>query len=99
MQDTAAQQARRKTQLTAEIERLKNEMTGLEDAAIHVLRVRQAKNAEAEAEAALDDAERTVELAPRQGMVVPKGIVHRTRAAVRTVVLMVEPATVKPTGD
>ncbi len=62
-EDTAAQQARRKTQLTAEIDRLKNEMTGLEDAAIHVLRVRQAKNAEAEAEAALDDAERTVELA------------------------------------
>ena len=62
-EDSAAQQARRKTQLTAEIDRLKNEMTGLEDAAIHVLRVRQAKNAEAEAEAALDDAERTVELA------------------------------------
>ena len=62
-EETAAQQARRKTQLTAEVERLKNEMTGLEDAAIHVLRVRQAKNAEAEAEAALNDAERTVELA------------------------------------
>src|SRR4051794_4606954 len=42
---------------------------------------------------------RTVELAPRQGVVVPKGIVHRTRAAVRTVVLMVEAATVVPTGD
>ncbi|PKP83437.1 MAG: chromosome segregation protein SMC [Alphaproteobacteria bacterium HGW-Alphaproteobacteria-18] len=61
--DTAAQQARRKTQLTAEVERLRSEMTGLEDAAIHVLRVRQAKNTEAEAEAALNDAERTVELA------------------------------------
>src|SRR5688572_29180511 len=46
-----------------------------------------------------DPHERTVELSPRQGMVVPKGVVHRTRAAVRTVVLMVEPATVKPTGD
>src|SRR5688500_5707371 len=34
--------------------------------------------------------ERTVELAPRQGMVVPKGVVHRTRAKQRTVVLMVE---------
>jgi mannose-6-phosphate isomerase-like protein (cupin superfamily) len=39
------------------------------------------------------------ELKPRQGMVVPKGVVHRTRANVRTVVLMVEPAGVKPTGD
>lgn len=39
------------------------------------------------------------ELEPRQGMVVPKGVVHRTRANVRTVVLMVEPAGVKPTGD
>jgi len=44
-------------------------------------------------------AERTVELGPRQGMVVPKGIVHRTRAPSRTVVLMVEPATVRSTGD
>jgi mannose-6-phosphate isomerase-like protein (cupin superfamily) len=32
-------------------------------------------------------------------MVVPKGVVHRTRAPERTVVLMVEPATVVPTGD
>jgi mannose-6-phosphate isomerase-like protein (cupin superfamily) len=46
-----------------------------------------------------DPDERTVELAPRQGMVVPKGVVHRTRAQQRTVVLMVEPAGVKPTGD
>lgn len=46
-----------------------------------------------------DGQERSVELAPMQGMVVPKGIVHRTRANERTVVLMVEPATVKPTGD
>jgi len=46
-----------------------------------------------------DPDERTVELSPRQGMVVPKGIVHRTRAKERTVVLMVEPATVRPTGD
>lgn len=46
-----------------------------------------------------DPDERTVELAPRQGMVVPKGTVHRTRAPQRTVVLMIEPASVKPTGD
>jgi mannose-6-phosphate isomerase-like protein (cupin superfamily) len=42
---------------------------------------------------------RTVELAPRQGIVVPKGVVHRTRAPERTVVLMVEGAGIIPTGD
>ena len=42
---------------------------------------------------------RTVELGPTQGMMVPKGVMHRTRAEQRTVVLMVEPATVRPTGD
>ena len=49
----------------------------------------------------IDDAngKRTVELHPQQGMVVPKGVMHRTRAPQRTVVLMVEPATVTPTGD
>jgi mannose-6-phosphate isomerase-like protein (cupin superfamily) len=47
----------------------------------------------------LDLEDRTVELLPRQGLVVPKGVVHRTRALERTVVLMVEPATVVPTGD
>ena len=42
---------------------------------------------------------RTVELAPRQGFVVPKGVMHCTRAPERTVILMVEPATVVPTGN
>ncbi len=42
---------------------------------------------------------RTVTLEPRQGITVPKGVVHRTRAKERTVVLMVEPATVVATGD
>jgi mannose-6-phosphate isomerase-like protein (cupin superfamily) len=42
---------------------------------------------------------RTVELMPRQGFTVPKGVMHRTRAPERTVVLMVEPAGVVPTGD
>jgi mannose-6-phosphate isomerase-like protein (cupin superfamily) len=42
---------------------------------------------------------RTVELAPGQGFVVPKGVVHRTRAPVRTAVLMVEGAGIVPTGD
>jgi mannose-6-phosphate isomerase-like protein (cupin superfamily) len=41
----------------------------------------------------------TVELTPRQGFVVPKGVTHRTRAPERTIVLMVETASVLPTGD
>ncbi len=41
---------------------------------------------------------RTVELAPRQGFVVPKGV-NRTRAPSRTVILMVEGAQIVPTGD
>ena len=42
---------------------------------------------------------RTVELAPRQGFVVPKGVLHRTRALERTVILMVENAGITPEGD
>ncbi|HEY6390242.1 MAG TPA: cupin domain-containing protein [Bryobacteraceae bacterium] len=42
---------------------------------------------------------RTIDLKPRQGIVVPKGVVHRTRAPERTVVLMVETNAVVPTGD
>lgn len=42
---------------------------------------------------------RTVELEPRQGIVVPKGVEHRTRAKKRTVVLMVENAGIIPTGN
>jgi mannose-6-phosphate isomerase-like protein (cupin superfamily) len=47
----------------------------------------------------IDLEERTVELAPRQGLVIPKGVVHRTRAIVRTVMLMVENAGIVPTGS
>jgi mannose-6-phosphate isomerase-like protein (cupin superfamily) len=43
--------------------------------------------------------ERIVELSPGQGFVVPKGIVHRTRAPQKTVILMVENAGIVPTGD
>ena len=42
---------------------------------------------------------RTVELLPRQGFTVPRGVVHRTRAPQRSIVLMVEQAGVIPTGD
>jgi len=62
-EENAAAQSRRKEQLTAEIARLQDEMTGLEEDGINLLRLRQAKNAEAEAEIALGDAERAVELA------------------------------------
>jgi mannose-6-phosphate isomerase-like protein (cupin superfamily) len=42
---------------------------------------------------------RTVELEPQQGFVVPRGVMHRTRAPERTVILMVEGAGIVPTGD
>ena len=42
---------------------------------------------------------RVVELRPREGFVVPKGVVHRTRAPVRSVILMVEMASIVPTGS
>ena len=47
----------------------------------------------------IDLEDRTVELSPRQGFVVPKGILHRTRASQRTVILMVENAGIIPTGN
>jgi mannose-6-phosphate isomerase-like protein (cupin superfamily) len=47
----------------------------------------------------IDFEDRTVELSPRQGFVVSKGIVHRTRAPQRSVILMVENAGIIPTGD
>jgi mannose-6-phosphate isomerase-like protein (cupin superfamily) len=47
----------------------------------------------------IDLEDRVVELGPRQGFVVPKGVVHRTRAPERAVILMVEGAGIIPTGD
>ena len=41
---------------------------------------------------------RSIELEPRQGFVVPRGVVHRTRAPERCVILMVENAGIVPTG-
>jgi mannose-6-phosphate isomerase-like protein (cupin superfamily) len=46
----------------------------------------------------IDLEDRTVELLPRQGFVVPRGVRHRPRAPERTIILMVEPATIVPTG-
>lgn len=42
---------------------------------------------------------RTVSLSPRQGFTVPKGVMHRTGAPQRTVILMIEGAGIVPTGD
>jgi mannose-6-phosphate isomerase-like protein (cupin superfamily) len=52
-----------------------------------------------EGEFLVDLEDRTVSLAPWQGFTVPKGIVHRTRAPNRAVILMVENAGIVPTGD
>lgn len=41
----------------------------------------------------------SVELYPQQGYVVPKGVVHKTRAPEKTVVLMIETAGIIPTGE
>ena len=42
---------------------------------------------------------RTVELHPQQGFTVPKGVLHKTSAPVRSVILMIEGKGVVPTGD
>ena len=52
-----------------------------------------------EGELLIDLEDRTVSLGPRQGFVVPRGVVHRTRAPKRTVILMVENAGIIPTGN
>lgn len=45
------------------------------------------------------EGDQSVAIHPRQGYVVPKGVVHRTRAPEKTVVLMIETAGIVPTGD
>jgi len=47
----------------------------------------------------IDLEKQTIELNPGQGFVIPRGIVHRTRAPKRTVILMVENAGIIPTGN
>lgn len=42
---------------------------------------------------------RTIELKPNQGITVSKGVLHRTRAPQKTVMLMVETHAIQPTGD
>ena len=47
----------------------------------------------------IDIEDKIHDLQPGQGFVVPKGVIHRTRAPQRTSILMVEGKTVSPTGD
>ena len=47
----------------------------------------------------IDFGDDTIELLPKQGFTVPKGIEHRTRALQRTAIMMIANVTVKPTGD
>ena len=47
----------------------------------------------------IDLEDRSVDLGPQEGFVVPNGLVHRTRAPERAVILMVENAGIVPTGD
>ena len=47
----------------------------------------------------VDLEDRSVELGPGQGFMVPQKVRHKTRAPRRTVILMIEGAGVIPTGD
>src|SRR5579863_9360047 len=47
----------------------------------------------------IDLEDRTISLAPRQGVVIPKGVLHRPRAPQRSVMLMVETSGIVPMGD
>jgi mannose-6-phosphate isomerase-like protein (cupin superfamily) len=47
----------------------------------------------------IDLEDRTIELNPNQGATISKGIMHRTRAPKKTVILMVETSAIQPTGD
>lgn len=47
----------------------------------------------------IDLEDRTEVLNPNQGITIGRGVVHRTRAPIKTVMLMVETSEIKPTGD
>ena len=47
----------------------------------------------------IDLEDKTIALDPMQGYTIPRGVVHRTRAPQRTVMLMVETSGITPTGD
>ena len=47
----------------------------------------------------IDLEDKSIELKPKQGFMVPKGVMHKTRAPSRTSVLVIEKNTIVPTGD
>ncbi|OQP44108.1 cupin [Niastella koreensis] len=47
----------------------------------------------------IDLEDKTIALNPREGFTITKGILHRTRALQKTVMLMVETSDIVPTGD
>jgi mannose-6-phosphate isomerase-like protein (cupin superfamily) len=47
----------------------------------------------------IDLEDHIIDLGPRQGVVIPKGVMHRPRAPQRTVMLMVETSGIIPTGS
>ena len=47
----------------------------------------------------IDLEDRVIDLSPRQGVVIPKGVMHRPRARQRTVMLMAETKNIVPTGN
>jgi len=47
----------------------------------------------------IDLEDRTIELKPNQGVTISKGVMHKTRAPKKTIMLMVENNSIIPTGD
>ena len=47
----------------------------------------------------IDLEDKTIELNPNQGVTISKGVMHRPRAPIKTVMLMVETNAIVPTGD
>ena len=47
----------------------------------------------------VDLEDKTIILNPSQGITITKGVLHRTRAPKKTVMLMIENHTIQPTGD
>lgn len=47
----------------------------------------------------IDLEDKTITLNPWEGFTISKGMVHRTRAPKKTIMLMVETSDIKPTGD
>jgi mannose-6-phosphate isomerase-like protein (cupin superfamily) len=47
----------------------------------------------------IDLEDRTIALKPNQGITIGRGIIHKTRAPKKTVMLMVETSSIIPTGD